>query len=190
MGRRIADRQGEAPEDTGGLRGWHVLVVQGVEQAEAEDRAGAERCDGRPETLAPQRFQLVAGVHPGEVDGVQHAAEVESLRPGGIGKEVGVEGVRPVHQHHRIAAAEVLEAEELAKRQDALVAGEQGEAAGEVGKEDGQTGHGHRVHRLSGPSQYSTEHMFESMFLLGHSGRRKAIHRGQTGGMLELAPPC
>ena len=81
---------------------------------------------------------------PGEVDGVQHAAEVEPLRPGGIGKEVGVEGVRPVHQHHRIAAAEVFEAEELAERQDALVAGEQGEAVGEVGKEDGQTGRGHR----------------------------------------------
>jgi hypothetical protein len=77
------------------------------------------------------------------VHGVQDSREIESLPPGGIGQEVGVKSVCPVHQDHRFALAEVLEAEELAQWQDALVASKKHEAAERLGKGEGKTGYGH-----------------------------------------------
>jgi hypothetical protein len=78
--------------------------------------------------LREQRLQLVTGVNAREVYGVEHLSEIPPAGTGRVGEKEGVKCIGTVHQHHRLAAAEVLKTEELAQREDACVAGEQNEA--------------------------------------------------------------
>jgi hypothetical protein len=124
----VLERADHAPENAGCLGGRHIFVVERIEKAEAQDCPRFQRLNGRVEGLGDQRLQLMTGVHSGQPQGGENHREVETLSPGRVTQEKGVIGVRGVHQHHGVTAAEILDTQKLAQREDAGVAREQNEA--------------------------------------------------------------
>lgn len=147
----VAERDKRGPQAAKDPRGFgygNVLVVKGVKQAEAEYRPWAKRGHCLPEMLCEQRLELMAGVDAREVYGVEQLPKIPLVGASRVREEKGVKRVGTVHQHHGLAAVEVLETEELTQREDACVAGEQNQTVQRLVERDrqvgsGQTGYGH-----------------------------------------------